>query len=192
MIDNLYFAVKRPGSPSPKPPDPAGPHFASSPLQQGVLRSLSFLFLIPSFNSLPRPTPISFSSRVLLGVGREGGPGRIYRCRQSRWRHGRNRFFDATGRLWIATQRDHNEFSYLDVFSARDGAFIGSVKVRDHMKGFDLVGSTLVVLVERVAGPDDSGVVPDNAINWYETGGVGLALISLYSMTFPETYLNSP
>ena len=87
---------------------------------------------------------------------------------------GRTGLFDATGRLWIATQRDHNEFSYLDVFSARDGAFIGSVKVKDHMKGFDLVGSTLVVLVERVAGPDDSGVVPDNAINWYELGELGL------------------
>ena len=87
---------------------------------------------------------------------------------------GQTGLFDATGRLWIATQRDHNEFSYLDVFSARDGAFIGSVKVRDHMKGFDLVGSTLVVLAERVAGPDDSGVVPDYAISWYDIGEFGM------------------
>ena len=75
--------------------------------------------------------------------------------------------FDATGRLWIATQRDHNEFSYLDVFSAGDAAFVGSVKVRDHMKAFDLVGSTLVVLVERAAGPDG---FPDRAIGWYDVG----------------------
>ena len=87
---------------------------------------------------------------------------------------GRTGLFDATGKVWIATQRDHNEYSYLDVFSARDGAFIGSVKVRDHMKGFDLVGSTLVVLVERAAGPPDSDVLPDNAIYWYELGELGL------------------
>ena len=78
--------------------------------------------------------------------------------------------FDATDRLWIATQRDHNEFSYLDVFSARDAAFVGSVKVRDHMKGFDLVGSTLVILVERAAGPDDSDGIPDHMIDWYDVG----------------------
>ena len=78
--------------------------------------------------------------------------------------------FDATDRLWIATQRDHNEFSYLDVFSARDAAFVGSVKVRDHMMGFDLVGSTLVVLVERAAGPDDSDGIPDHMIDWYDVG----------------------
>ena len=83
---------------------------------------------------------------------------------------GRTGLFDATGRLWIATQRDHNEYSYLDVFSARDPAFVGSVKVRDHMKGFDLVGSTLVVLVEHATGPHDSDVVPDNAIYWYDVG----------------------
>ena len=35
--------------------------------------------------------------------------------------------FDATGRLWFATQRDHNEFSYLDVFSVRDAVFLGTV-----------------------------------------------------------------
>jgi len=78
--------------------------------------------------------------------------------------------FDAAGRLWIATQRDHDEFSYLDVFSASDATFVGSVKVEDHMKGFDLAGSTLVVLVERAAGPDGSDVLPDNAINWYDVG----------------------
>ena len=38
------------------------------------------------------------------------------------------------------------------------------------MKGFDLVGSTLVVLVERAAGPDDSDGIPDHMIDWYDVG----------------------
>ena len=78
--------------------------------------------------------------------------------------------FDAAGRLWIATQRDHNEFSHLDVFSVRDAAYVGSVKVRDHMKGFDLVGSTLVVLAESVDGPPDADGFPALTINWYDVG----------------------
>ena len=49
-------------------------------------------------------------------------------------------------------------------------AFVGSVKVSDHMMGFDLVGSTLVVLVERAAGPDDSDGIPDHMIDWYDVG----------------------
>lgn len=83
---------------------------------------------------------------------------------------GRPGLFSATGRLWIATQRDHNEFSYLDVFEGREATFVGSVKVGEHMKDFDMVGSTLVVLVERPAGPPDSDVLPDYAINWYDIG----------------------
>lgn len=82
--------------------------------------------------------------------------------------------FDPAGHLWIATQRDHNEFSYLDVFTVRDAAFLGSVKVRDHMKGFDLVGSTLVVLAERAARPDDLDGIPDHAIDWYDVSDLRL------------------
>lgn len=82
--------------------------------------------------------------------------------------------FDPAGHLWIATQRDHNEFSYLDLFTVRDRAFLGSVKVRDHMKGFDLVGSTLVVLAERAAGSDDLDGIPDVAIDWYDVSDLRL------------------
>ena len=89
------------------------------------------------------------------------------------WR-GRWGRFDPAGHLWIATQRDHNESSYLDVFTVRDRAFLGSVMVRDHMKGFDLVGSTLVVLAERAAGPDDLDGIPDVAIDWYDVSGLRL------------------
>ena len=79
--------------------------------------------------------------------------------------------FDALGRLWIPTQRDTHEFSYLDVYSARDAEYVGTVRVRDRMMGFDLAGSTLVVLVERRLGPDDPDGIADRAVDWYDIGG---------------------
>lgn len=75
---------------------------------------------------------------------------------------------DADNRYWIATQRDLREWSYLDVYE--NAEYVGSVKVRDRMRGFDLVGSTLVVLVDRQLGADDADGVPDRALDWYDIG----------------------
>ena len=79
---------------------------------------------------------------------------------------------DAANRYWIATQRDTHEWSYLDVYE--NAAYAGSVKVRDRLRGFDLLGSTLVVLVERQVGPDDADGIPDRALDWYDIGDWGL------------------
>ena len=79
--------------------------------------------------------------------------------------------FDAGNRYWVATHRDLHEWSYLDVYENTE--YVASVKVRDRMLGFDVVGSTLVVLVERQLGPDDADGVPDRAVDWYEVAGVG-------------------
>ena len=76
--------------------------------------------------------------------------------------------FDARNRYWVATHRDLREWSYLDVYE--DTEYVASVKVRDRMLGFDLVGSTLVVLVERSLGPEDADGVPDRALDWYDIG----------------------
>ncbi len=76
--------------------------------------------------------------------------------------------FDDLGRLWIATQRDRDEFSYLDVYDPGEAAFVGSVRVSDRVMGFDLLGSTLVVVVERQLSPDDPDGIPDRAIDWYD------------------------
>ena len=48
--------------------------------------------------------------------------------------------------------------------------YVGSVSIRDRLIGFDLLGSTLVVLVERQVGPDDTDGIPDRALDWYEIG----------------------
>ena len=75
---------------------------------------------------------------------------------------------DAANRYWIATQRDTHEWSYLDVYE--NAEYVGSVKVRDRLRAFDLLGSTLVVLVDRQVGPGDADGIPDRALDWYNIG----------------------
>lgn len=92
-----------------------------------------------------------------------------YRAAPKRYFLGtRHQLVDAAGRYWIATQRDTHERSYLDVYE--DAEYVGSAKVRDRLRGFDLLGSTLVVLVERQVGAGDSGGIPDRGLDWYDIG----------------------
>jgi len=80
--------------------------------------------------------------------------------------------FDDQGRLWIATQRDRDEFSYLDVYDPVEAAFVASVQISDRIKGFDLLGSTLVVVVERQLAPDDPAGIADRGVDWYDVSEV--------------------
>ena len=73
---------------------------------------------------------------------------------------------DEKGRLWMATSRDRDRFSYLDVY--REAQHYGTVEVRDRLIAFDVLDNTLVVLVERQVGPLDPDGVPDRAIDWYD------------------------
>ncbi|MYD15385.1 MAG: hypothetical protein F4X00_17505 [Gemmatimonadetes bacterium] len=76
--------------------------------------------------------------------------------------------FDAVNRYWVATHRDLHEWSWLDVYENTE--YVGSVRVRDRMLGFDLMGSTLVVLVERQVDAGDADGIPDRALDWYDIG----------------------
>ena len=76
---------------------------------------------------------------------------------------------DSQGRLWISTSRDRDTQSYLDVYQGQE--YYGTVMVRDRMIDFDVIGSTLVVLVERGIGPEDPDGVADRAIDWYDIRG---------------------
>lgn len=89
--------------------------------------------------------------------------------------YSRHLWFDGQDRLWVLTNRDRDEWSYLDIYD-RDGQYAGTVRIRDRAHGFDVLGSTLAVLVERQAGPDDADGVPDRAIDWYDISGVDLGL----------------
>ena len=76
---------------------------------------------------------------------------------------GRSLIYDDWGRLWMAIQRDRHAFSYFSIFS--DTTYVGSVRVRDRVEGYDLLGSTLAVLVERL--PDDPAGIPGRGVDWY-------------------------
>lgn len=79
--------------------------------------------------------------------------------------------YDDHGRLWVATERDRARFSYFDLYVGTE--YVGSVRIRDRLQGYDLLGSTLVALVEREPGPDGIGW---RAVDWYDIGELDLGL----------------
>ncbi len=72
-----------------------------------------------------------------------------------------NETIDAQNRVWMPTRADRSGHSYIDVFSL-EPAYLGTVRVLDRMIDFDVLGETLVVLVE---GSDLEG---SRRIDWYE------------------------
>ena len=81
-----------------------------------------------------------------------------YRRRPKRW-YKNDAAMDGLGRLWIATNRDRDEYSYLDVYAGWE--YIRTVRVRDRLMGFNVRGSTLVVVAERADGS------LSRVVDWY-------------------------
>ena len=79
--------------------------------------------------------------------------------------------YDDQARLWVATQRDRAHFSYFDLYGGTE--YVGSVQIKDRVLGYDLYGSTLVVLVER---PLDADGIGWRALDWYDIAEVDLGL----------------
>jgi len=75
---------------------------------------------------------------------------------------GRPLIYDSRGRLWVATQRDRERSSFLSVFD--DTLYIGSLRVRDRIEGFDVLDSTVAVLVESLGAQPGIG---ERRIDWY-------------------------
>ena len=48
-------------------------------------------------------------------------------------------------------------------------AIAATVRIRDRLMGYELMGSTLVALVERRPGPDG---IAQRAIDWYDIGAL--------------------
>ena len=72
---------------------------------------------------------------------------------------------------WFTTHRngsglrppgDRDRFSYLDVYEGTE--YMGTVRVRDRLVGYDILGGTLAVLVDRQPGVDG---IARRAIDWY-------------------------
>ena len=84
-----------------------------------------------------------------------------YRAKPKGWYRGPFRF-DGQGNVWIAVNRDRNARSYIEAW---DGPrYLRTVMVRDRLIGYDVLGKTLAVLVERK--PHTNGIAP-LAIDWY-------------------------
>ncbi len=74
---------------------------------------------------------------------------------------------DSQGRLWVATTRDRDTFSYFDIWVGTE--YAGTVRIRGRLMGYDILDSTLVALVERE--PDADGIA-QRALDWYDIGEV--------------------
>ena len=75
--------------------------------------------------------------------------------------------FDSHGRLWVGTTRDRDTFSYLDIWAGSE--YVETVRIRDRLIGYDLLGATLAALVERAPGSDG---IARRAIDWYSIDGL--------------------
>ncbi len=137
-----------------------------------VLRAPTYLAELPDERDVARLEESFMAFNRMRGLpASEGVEERLedYRATPKEYRLGTaHQLFDADNRYWIATQRDTHEWSYLDVYANTE--YVGSVRVRDRLRGFDVFGSTLVVLVERQVGAGDADGIPDRALDWYDIG----------------------
>ena len=137
-----------------------------------VLRAPTYLAELPDERDVAREEEDLMSVNRSRGFpASEGLEERLeeYRATSKEYRLSTaDQLVDAANGYWIATQRDTHEWSYLDVYE--NAEYVGSVRVRDRLRGFDLHGSTLVALVERQVGAGDADGIPDRAIDWYDIG----------------------
>ena len=141
-----------------------------------VLRAPTYLAELPDERDVARHEEMLMAVNVANGFPASTSVDEYlesYRATPKKYFLGtEHQLFDGDNRYWIATQRDTHEWSYLDVYE--NAEYVGSVRVRDRLRGFDLLGSTLVVLAERQVGADDADGVPDRALDWYDIGGLRL------------------
>lgn len=65
---------------------------------------------------------------------------------------------DSRGRLWVVSTRQENGQTEVDVFSP-GGQFLGTVKLRGHVKSLAWSGNRVAAVVERGEGEEQLGVV---------------------------------
>ena len=122
-----------------------------------------------AFGPRPNQPPEVESARALPRSALEPYAAAFLETPKS-WFHGPLMFsFDGRDRLWVATTRDRDAFSWFDVWVGTD--YLGAVRIRDRLMGYDILDSTLVALVERE--PDRDGIA-QRAIDWYDIGELEL------------------
>ena len=120
----------------------------------------------PSYvEALPNERDVSDHVGLISGVGLPMSDSEIeaaaaeFREKPKEWILKPNPFdFDGQNRLWVATTRDRDAFSYFDIWTGTE--YAGVVRVQARLLGYDIFGSTLVTLVERTRG--------EWAIDWYD------------------------
>ena len=113
----------------------------------------------------------------LAGMARLGGGGEgaasaawtdarsaRFRATPKAWYRGPFRF-DGQGQTWVATSRDRDDYSYFEIWA--NARYVGTARVRDRLIGYDILGATLVALVERK--PNRDGIA-QRALDWYDIG----------------------
>ena len=94
-----------------------------------------------------------------------------YRTTTKRW-YGQ-RLVDEQDRLWAISHWEAGDVvpdsSYLDVYDvgSETPAYLGAVQLRHKVVGFDILGETLVVLVDRPVRPSDPAGIPQRGVDWY-------------------------
>ena len=109
-----------------------------------------------------------------LSAARKEAYAAGYREKPKKWHYGGGSSglsFDGESRLWAATSRERDTFSYLDVWIGTE--YAGTVRIRDRLLGYDILGSTLVAHVERK--PDRYGI-GQRAVDWYDISEVDFGL----------------
>ena len=154
-------------------------YFASRDDREGVLiQAPTYTAKLPAPKDVERylegcgPAPLAFPATP--SMFRLPCYEAEYRRTPKRYSDTNRAGIDGQGRLWILTNRDRNEFSYLDIYVGPEYAL--TVRVRHRVERIDVLGSTLAVLVDRPVGPDDPDDYPDRGIDWYDIGDLEFAV----------------
>lgn len=141
----------------------------------GTAQTDLFAISTPSYvDELPNDRDTEDRLRIIEAVQRTAGIeselGEFRQLPKNWWIRTQSPAYDDMGRTWIGTTRDRDESSYFDVFAGEEFEFLGSVRIRDRLIGYDVLGTTLTVLVERPLARGD--VVARRGIDWYDIGGL--------------------
>ena len=119
---------------------------------------------------LDRVTRIGGGSGFLSPAQKEAYAAE-YRAEPRRWFLSQTSLaFDGENRLWAALTLDRDAFSYIEIWIG--ARYAATVRIRDRLLGFDILGSTLVALVERE--PDQYGIA-QRGIDWYDIAEIEFA-----------------
>ena len=143
-----------------------------------------------STKRLPSEREVSEHRDFVTGVGRRGGMSDVdiealvteFSEQPREWILKPIPFgFDHLDRLWVATTRDRTAFSYFDIWTGTE--YTGSVRIQGRLLSFDIMGTTLVALVEWS--------LTERAVDWYDLNSMGDIVPSVEAKRRIERFLST-